>query len=121
MNFLRYLFKEHKIALLAFVVAALMAVFFVTNAVMGMRDIKRPIVNQEPLQGWMTPKYVGKSYGLPPDVLGPLLQLEKGGKGVPVTLEDIAARQGRTLAEIEADIRQAADAFQSSKRDKKND
>ena len=49
-----------------------------------------------PVQAWMTPGYIVRSYGIPPEVMAQTLGLEPGsarGK----TLEEIAATQGVPL------------------------
>ncbi len=69
-----------------------------------------PAHQNQPLEGWMSPRYVGMSYGLPPEVLGPLLMLDPEAKQ-RVTMQDVARATGLTLAEIETLVRTAADSY----------
>lgn len=62
-----------------------------------------PWAEKQPLQGWMTPGFVARMHDLPPDVLGPALQIEIG-EGRKITLSEIAVRQGITFDELAARI-----------------
>ena len=56
-----------------------------------------------PVQAWMTPGYVVRTYGIPPEVMAQTLGLEPGsarGK----TLEEIAATQGVPLEALLASV-----------------
>jgi hypothetical protein len=70
---IRHLWQTHRFALMAFIVALCALGFF------GVRTISSTIYWMDPdhqnqaLAGWMTPRYVMRSYQLPPDVLGPAL------------------------------------------------
>lgn len=111
---IRHLWQSHRLALLAFVTALAALGFFgvktLTSAVYWMD----PAHQNEPLAGWMTPRYVAQSYGLPADVLGPALFLEKGAPLRRMSLDTIVNQYSVTLATLQASVDAAAATYRAS-------
>jgi len=93
MTALRRLWAEQRGALIAFLVALSLAGFF------GGRMISRalfwadPAHHQQVPEGWMTPRYVAKSWHVPVEVVDAILGIEDARtlvKDGPPTLEAIA-------------------------------
>jgi hypothetical protein len=82
----RWLIAAFGLALLLFLAFALHALWVVTHLESS----------PGPVQAWMTPGYIVRSYGIAPEVMAQTLGLDQGsarGK----TLEEIAATQGVPL------------------------
>ena len=105
---IRHLWLTHRFALMAFIVALCALGFF------GVRTISSTIYWMDPdhqnqaLAGWMTPRYVMRSYQLPPDVLGPALFLVKDAAQRRISLDTIAAENGLTMDDLQIRIDVAA-------------
>ena len=105
---LQTLWAHHRLALIAFILAiGVIGVF-------GVRTLSATIYWMDPahqdqaIMGWMTPRYVAKSYDLPPQVLGPALFLTKGAPPRRISLEAIADENGLTLDALQLRIQDAA-------------
>ncbi|WP_420858197.1 hypothetical protein [Marivivens marinus] len=114
---LRHLWTHHRLLTLLFAAALAATAFF------GVRTVRQaiywadPAHQNQPLEAWMPPNYVGMSYKLPPEVLIPILGLNPGGPRERVTMGDIAAAQGITLTELQSRIEAAAEAHRAARGD----
>ncbi|MFN3293116.1 MAG: hypothetical protein ACK4S2_09960 [Gemmobacter sp.] len=81
--------------------ALLLAAFFLIRAALVLAgwgpDPTRPV------EGWMTPRYLVRVYGLEPAALAPALGLEPGS-APRESLASIAARKGIPLADLIATV-----------------
>ncbi|WP_319530733.1 hypothetical protein [uncultured Cohaesibacter sp.] len=111
---LKYFWKEQPIALSALVLALCVLIFFGVRFVFGFVYFHDPAHRNEALQPWMTPKYVGMSYRLPPEIIRQVMQLE-AFEGRRVKLSDVVERMDITLPELEARVRAAKSALQQEK------
>ena len=59
----------------------------------------------------MTPRYVGHSWRVPPEVIAIALGLTRDGSGRPVTLADIAEKQGTDMASLAEKLQAAIAAY----------
>lgn len=100
------LWREHRLMMLVFAGALAAAMFLGGRAAFFWLTWTPPDPQQIVLEGWMTPRYVAHTWHLDRDVVAGTFGLEPGG-GVRVTLEQIAAAQGITLAELQARLRAA--------------
>ncbi len=73
--------------------------------------------HEQPIEPWMTPKYVSLSYDIPQEELAPVLFLEPGASLRGLRMEDIAEQNGVTLEELEARIVIAAKAYHDEQRE----
>lgn len=69
-----------------------------------------PAVHDQPIAGWMTPRYVARSWEVPPEVVAEALALGRDGSGRRVTLEALAAQRGVSVASLAAALAAAIDA-----------
>ena len=89
----RWLIAAFGLALILFIAFALHALWVVTH--LG--------PSPGPVQAWMTPGYIMRTYDIPPEVMAQTLGLEPGsarGK----TLEEVAATQGVPLDALLASV-----------------
>jgi hypothetical protein len=89
----RWLIAAFGLALILFIAFALHALWVVTH--LG--------PSPGPVQAWMTPGYIMRTYDIPPEVMAQTLGLDPGsarGK----TLEEIAATQGVPLDALLASV-----------------
>lgn len=94
---MRALFRRHPWLTSALVLAVVLTVFFAGRFVIG--AVYWAQHRQEPIRGWMTVGYIGKSWDLDPREIDaaagfPLPQ------GHPLTLEEIARQRGVPVADI---------------------
>jgi len=102
--------------LAVFLVSIGVACWFLAGVVLDLVYFHDPRHQDQPLQAWMTPKFVVMSYDLPRDVVADLLDLPEGGPG-SLTMADIAREQGVTLGELTDIVRSAADAHREARDD----
>lgn len=70
-----------------------------------------------PIAGWMTPRYIARSWDVPPDVIAAALALEYDGSGRRITLAELAAERGIDLATLTADLTLAIAAYREQSND----
>lgn len=113
MTALARLWRERRALVLAFCAAVLLAVFFAVRSALFWAHWSDPARRDEPLAGWMTPRYVALSWNVDRAVVGEALGLEPGG-GRRMTLAEIAAAQGVPLSELEARLMAAIEAARTA-------
>jgi hypothetical protein len=64
---------------------------------------------ERPIQGWMTPRYVVRSYDLPPEAVAEVLGIEPGS-AAGQSIESLARAQDRPLI----DVLRALDALRAA-------
>ncbi len=93
---LKHLWRNHKLLLIAFTLAATLTIAFGVRMLAFSIYWNDPNHQNQPIEGWMTPRYVALSYGLERDEVRQLLGLDPA----PVareTLRNILKRQNETL------------------------
>lgn len=105
----RNLWYKHRVVTVAFVAALVVTVFFAGRLVLFSVYWADPAHRHQPIEGWMTPRYVAHSYDLPPEVVRDALELGPGQRRRQ-TLEQIAEERGITLKEVQRRIDAAANA-----------
>lgn len=95
----------------AFAVAVLVTTLFALRLIVSIAIWSDPARIDQPVADWMTPRYVARSWDVPPAVLAEALDLPMSGTGRRTTLEEIALRDGREPAEIIADVESAIAAW----------
>ncbi|WP_316859043.1 hypothetical protein [uncultured Cohaesibacter sp.] len=114
---LRYFWKEQPIALVAFIVALLFLAFFGVRFTARAIYFHNPVHRNQTLEPWMTPKYVGMSYHLPPHIIREVMQLDEVRQEKKrVRLKDVTSQLGISLSELEARIREAKQQLVSDER-----
>lgn len=104
---LREAWRRRPLLTAAFLLAALAAVMFALRTVVFVIYWSNPAHHDRPLQPWMTPRYVARSWHLPPELVTEALQLETM-PGRRVSLRQIAEAQGVSLSVLRARLVLAA-------------
>jgi len=93
------LWREHRLLALAFSLALVVTIFFALRTVVFVIYWSDPAHRNQPLEGWMTPRYIAYSYDLTDEqmtaVMGDVPEL-----GRRPTLERIADARGLTMAQL---------------------
>jgi hypothetical protein len=85
---------------LAFALAILATAFFLAQfAISSVRWSDADRLDQ-PIAGWMTPRYVSRSWNVPGSVVAEAVGLDMDGTGRRITLDELAEMQGRDLDEL---------------------
>ncbi len=100
------LWVHNRYLLLAFVLVIGLAGLFGVRAVTQFIYWSDPAKQDQTLAGWMTPRYVARSYDVPPEVVLAALGIEKGPPR-RVSLESLAEAQGMSLAQMQARLQEA--------------
>lgn len=114
MSGLRRLWRDHRLLLLAFLAALAVTLFFGVRTIGFLIYWNDPRHQDQPLAGWMTPRYVAHSWDVPPEVIGTALGLEGPPKGGPVRLEELAAERGMTMAQLNDMLMTAIEAHRAN-------
>lgn len=95
---LRRLWKEHRLLLAGFVLALAVMLFFAARSVMFWIYWADPAHREEPIAGWMTPRYVAYSWSIPPEVLRDALAVPPDARRL--TIDALADMRGVPTEEI---------------------
>lgn len=103
-------FRNHPVLVSVLVLSVGLAVFF------GGRFVLRAVYfaqhAEEPVAGWMTVGYVGRSWGFDPRAIDRLAGLPPP-EGRPFTLEEIARARGVPVAEVVAQVEAALEMLRA--------
>ncbi len=105
---LRHLWQTQKLALAVLALSLLALGWFGIGFLTHAKRFNHPAHVQQPLEPWMTPRFVGRSYQIPPKIARELFQVEPGSGERP-TMATIAEKRGLTLTALEALVKQAAE------------
>ena len=118
MKLLRKLWQSNRWALVGFVLAAAVTLFFAERFVIFTFYWARTEHRFEPVSGWMTLGYVERSWDLPrrslPERLGIAPPPERSGK--PKSIAEIAAERGVTVDEMIVQVEKAVKAMAETER-----
>ncbi len=95
---LRRLWRDHRLLLAGFVLALAVMLFFAVRSVMFWVYWADPAHREEPIAGWMTPRYVSHSWSIPPEVLRDALAVPAETKRL--TIDALAEARGVPTEEI---------------------
>lgn len=102
----------------ALLVAAVIGmVFFALRLTIATSVWHMPPTPQDPIAGWMTARYIAKSWDVPPEVVAQALALEMDGTGRRVTLAELAAEQGTDVDTLIGNLRAAIATYQARQND----
>jgi hypothetical protein len=99
---LTFLWHHHKPTLLLIVLALAVAVFFALRFVIHAHDWQDIRASNPPVEPWMTPRYIAKSWDVNPDKLAQFLDIQKTEKRPSIA--DIAKAQGRSVDALIAEL-----------------
>lgn len=104
--------RQNRVLSLAFGLALLASAVFLFRFTAGVIYWADPRHVDQPVAGWMTPRYVARSWSVPPEVVDTALGLAPGKKGGGrPTLDRIAQEQGRDVHELSAEVYEAIEAY----------
>lgn len=118
MTAIKHLWAEHRLALLAFVAALGALAYFGVTTLAAALYWMDPAHQDQPLAGWMTPRYVGQSYHLPRDVVADALMITRGEDPPRMRLSDIATQNDMTLDDLQSRIDAAKTAFEEDRQNR---
>jgi hypothetical protein len=105
--------KRHLVLSLAFVAAFVITVIFLfkfTMSIMIWSDAGRV---DQPIEAWMTPRYVSRSWQVPPEAIAGALGVPADGTGRRVTLAQLAEIQSRDLQALINDLEASIAKFKA--------
>ena len=106
--------KRHPYLVTAFSLALAAMLFFTVRLAASMIFWNDRAHLDQPLAGWMTPRYITRSWNVPPDLVATTLALERDGAGRRVTLQDLADQQGRSLESLIEDLKVALSSHRTT-------
>ncbi len=101
----RKLWTDHKLLLAGFLLALAVMLFFAVRSVMFWVYWADPAHREQPIAGWMTPRYVAHSWSIPPEVLRDALAVPSDAKGL--SIDALAKGRGVSTEEIIGQIEAA--------------
>jgi hypothetical protein len=101
MSAFRHLWTHHRLALLAFLAAALISLLFLVRLTVFTLYWADPAHRNQLAQPWMTPGYLAHSWQLDPTELAQALGIPPGSRP---TLQDIARDRGVPVEDILREI-----------------
>lgn len=106
---MRSLYRKHPVAMGVLTLALALMVFFAMRLTFA--AVYWSQHRHEAVEGWMTVRYVARSWEVDPRAILALSGLDQTGlppaQGKPVTLEELAASQGLPVAEVIARVEAA--------------
>jgi len=114
---IKRVWTHHRVAFTAFVGLLCIACYFAFNVISAAVFWNDPRHQDQPLAGWMTPRYVAQSYDLPPEVLGPALFLDLTDPPRRLRLDKIAAANDVTLDRLQQRVSTATAAYRARQDD----
>jgi len=109
MRMIKAYWQHHRLLLLGFVATLTLTLFFLTRLITATLYWSNPAHQDVVISGWMTPRYIARSYQVDPDLLFDALDFDPA-PGRPLTLRDIADTTGRSLPELSAELQAAISA-----------
>lgn len=100
--------RRHPFLLAAFLLACALTLVLALRLAFIAPHLPSDLRNQ-PIEGWMTPRFIVHAYDLPRETVAELLQLPPG-TDPRKSLQDIAREQGRSLPDLLAILNAAAAA-----------
>ncbi len=100
------LWRSHKLLLIAFMLAAVLTIGFGVRMLLFSVYWSDPDHQNQPLESWMTPRYVALSYKIERDDVRKIFGIEQSPE-TRMTLQSIAKLQGVTLEAMQSQL----DAF----------
>lgn len=110
---LRLLWQHNRIALLAFLCALALAGFFGVRTTASAIYWADPAHSNQPLAGWMTPRYVAQSYRVPPEAVFGAFFVDPDAPRRRRSLDRIAADNGVTLDVLQDRVDAAVAAWRA--------
>jgi hypothetical protein len=98
----------------AFAVASVLVIVFAVRLMHSAAGWEPGAQVDQPIEGWMTPRYVVHAWHVPPEVVAGALPIEQDGTGRRMTLDEIAEAEGVAPEVLAARIEAAIRAFRAA-------
>lgn len=105
MKFLSFMMRKHPVASLLLGICLAGLAWFTFSIVRDALYWSDPAHQEQDLQPWMTPGYVGKSWDLPPPVIGEIMDVKKGQR--QPTLRHVTRHLGISMEELQSRVEAA--------------
>jgi hypothetical protein len=99
MNATRTAFKRHPILFIAFLIALVAVAFFAVRTVDDALHWGDRFGHEPEIAGWMTPRYIQRTWNVPADALAEALQIEPR-EARRKTISELAVERGETAPEL---------------------
>jgi len=109
MHTIKDYWQHHRLLLLGFVATLAVTLFFLTRLITATHYWSDPAHRDVAISGWMTPRYIARSYRIDPELLFDAIDIDPA-PGRPLTLRDIADATGRSLPDLTAALQSAISA-----------
>lgn len=115
---LSLLWRQNRLLVLAFALAAALTLVFAVRMTLDVALWNDPMRRDQPIEGWMTPRYVAMSWDVPPEVMARALDLPAPPPraGRRRALRDIAADREMPLQALIDEVEAAIAAHRSETR-----
>ena len=107
--------KKNWAAMLVLCVSGIAVIWFVGSFLLALIYFNDPRHQDEALKGWMTPRYVARSYDLPRDVMEEVFFIERGKAPPRMQLGEIADKNGLSLQDLQVRLDAANAAFEAER------
>jgi hypothetical protein len=107
------LWQHNRIALLAFLAVLCLSGFFGFKSVSQFIYWSDPQHQNQPLAGWMTPRYVAQSYQVPPMVVQEAFDLDPAAPPRRISLDSLAKESGQTIETLQSRVDTAVNAWRA--------
>lgn len=108
------LFRRHPILSTGFLLALVVCLVFAFRTIAFAVYWADPAHRNQPIAGWMPPRYVAHSWQVPPEVVAQALNLPAEQRGRHMPLEEIAREQGIDMDTLRARLEAAIAAYHAS-------
>lgn len=117
-KFLQFIWQKHRLAGIIMFLALALLIYSAVDFATGARHFAKPIEQDRPIELWMSPRYVQRSWGLTKPVLFDIIQLDPSTKPRegPRTIRDVLALTGMTLEEFQAEVEAAQEKLGAERR-----
>lgn len=109
--------RKHWLLISGFVVSTGLALYFGFTFMADAIYFNDPRHQDSDLKGWMTPRYIMLSYDIPMPLVLDALGLDESVIGQGLRLENIAAEQEFSLAELTEKIRSVTEEYRENQVD----
>lgn len=110
---LAHLWRHHRVLLIAFIAALAVTLLFSLRTIVFLVYWSDPEHRDQPLEGWMTPRYIAHSHHLPLDAIAGMLAITPEQERRP-TLEALANRRGVPLDVLIKELDAAISAWKAA-------
>lgn len=118
---IKHLWQTHRIAVLAFALALGALGYFGVKTLSSAIYWMDPAHQDQPLAGWMTPRYIGQSYKLPRDIVLDVLMMDPEAPPRRISISDIATQNDMTMDQLQDRLDAAVRAFDAEREAQRND